>query len=70
MDKIRIFQIEFTPLWPVPHGLIIAASTEEEAFNIAISELENAGIDTSEGVEINEIIIEMPTVLFFESGNY
>lgn len=32
---MKIFKVEFDPMWPVPSGLIIAANDIEEAIAIA-----------------------------------
>lgn len=62
--KIRIYKVDFEPVYPVPHGLIIASTTEEEAKEIASNQL-----GTNE-FTIEEIKIKGPTVIFYESGDY
>jgi len=62
---MKIFKVDFEGIWPVPHGLIIAANDIEEATSIASNEL----IHTNE-FTINEVDISKPTVIFYEDGDY
>jgi hypothetical protein len=69
-EIMKIFEVDFKPIWPVPSGLIIAANNKEEAENLAEETLKNAGIDSEFHVREVEISVDEPTVVFFESGDY
>jgi len=62
---MKIFKIEFEPMWAVPHGLIIAALDETQARDIA-----NVTVTHTDVKEISEVNIDKPCVVFYESGNY
>jgi len=66
---LKIFKADFHPLYPVPHGLILAAYDENEAMAMALEALKESGI-TNTNIDIEEIILFEPTIIFFESGDY
>jgi hypothetical protein len=62
---MRIYKVEFEPMWPVPYGLIIAAHGIDECDKIARKTI----IHTKE-FTIKEVDIIEPCVIFYESGDY
>lgn len=62
---MKIFKVEFSPMYPVPYGLIIAAKNIEEAMSIT-----NKTIEHTKDYEIKEIDIRKSKVIFYESGDY
>ena len=63
---MKIYTIDFSPMWPVPSGLVILAENEEQALEIAketVKHTEVRGI-----LEVHEI--DEPKVIFYESGDY
>ena len=74
MEKgMKLFNVNFFFFYPVPSGLIIAATSEDQARDIAWETLEDEGLahkNSMESLEIQEIKVEEPGVIFFESGMY
>lgn len=62
---MKIFTVEFTPLWPVPCGLVIAAENQEQAEQIVRETLTHCTV-----WKVNEVVLDTPKVIFYESGNY
>ena len=62
---MRIYSVEFDPVWPVPNGLIIAAHGIDECEKII-----NETITHVTDYTIKEIDISEPCVIFYESGDY
>ena len=62
---MRIYSVEFEPMWPVPNGLIIAAHGIDECDKIA-----RETITYTTEFTIKEIDITEPCVIFYESGDY
>ncbi len=62
---MKIFKVDFEGMYPVPHGLIIAAESIEEAGIMAEGTTMSLEIHS-----IEEIDISKPTIVFFESGDY
>lgn len=62
---MKIYKVDFTPMWPVPCGLIIAAHTAQEASDIASKTVTHTKMLTIKEVDITE-----PCVIFYESGDY
>jgi hypothetical protein len=70
MDKkIKIFNADFRGHWPVPHGLVIAAYNEEQAKQMAVELLTEENLNP-ETMDISEILVDEPKIIFFESGSY
>jgi len=66
MKKLKLYKIEFTPVWPVPHGLIILAEDDIECMEIIDKTItHDAG---------NIVIVECDSsksgVVWYESGEY
>jgi len=63
---MKIFTVEFTPIWPVPAGLVIAAESLEQAETIVRETLTHCTVwkvievDLSKGAQ----------VIFFENREY
>ena len=63
---MKIYQVEFEPMWPVPSGLIIIANNIDEARGLAEKTIEHV-----KDLEIKEIeLTGKAQVLFYESGDY
>jgi len=63
--KMKIFEVDFTPLWPVGGCLIIAANNIEEATEIAKKTITHTQVK-----EVREIAINEPKVIIYQSGDY
>ena len=64
-EEMKIYKVEFEPMYPVPCGLIIAAYTAQEASDIASKTVTHTKMLTIKEVDITE-----PCVIFYESGDY
>ena len=62
---MKIFEVDFNPIYPVPYGLVIAANDIEEATKIA-----KETITFTEVRSVTEVDISKPKVIFYEDGNY
>jgi hypothetical protein len=62
---MKIFTVEFSPMWPVPCGLVINAESVEQAEEIAKETIKHTDKFT-----VKEASILEPSVIFYESGNY
>ena len=62
---MKLFTVEFNGMYPVPHGLVILAETEEDAKVI----VEKTVLHTRE-YKLCEISLDYPGVVFYESGDY
>lgn len=62
---LKIFKVEFEPLWPVGNCLIIAASNLEEATTLA-----KQTIHHTQDIEIIEMVVDKPQVIVYLSGDY
>ena len=63
---MKLYTIDFSPMWPVPSGLVILAESEEQALKIAketVKHTEVRGI-----LKVEEL--DKPKVIFYESGDY
>lgn len=62
---MRIYKVDFDPMWHVPCGLIIAAHGIDECDKIA-----RKTINHTKEFTIKEVDITEPCVIFYESGDY
>ena len=62
---MRIYKVDFEPLYPVPYGCIIAAKDMKEALEIAKKTITHTKYLTIEEVDVSE-----SGVVFYESGDY
>jgi len=62
---MKLYEIDFSPMWPVPSGLIVLAKSKKQALKIAKETLTH-----TEPREATLIKMDKPKVVFFESGNY
>lgn len=63
---MKLYTIDFIPMWPVPCGLVILANNEQEALELAretVSHTEVRGV-----LKVQEL--DKPKVVFYESGDY
>ena len=65
MEGLKIFSVDFVPVWPVGGCLIIAASNIEDATVIAKDKLPD-GL----AFKIDELLINKPQVIVYMSGEY
>jgi len=63
---MKIFTVEFQPLWPVGCHLIIAARSKKTALKMA---RKKTGQDIRLK-DVDEIDIKEPTIVSFDNGNY
>lgn len=63
---MKIYTVEFNGMWPVPHGLVIAANSIDEAFAIASETVKHETITID---DVHEYTGEAG-VVFYESGDY
>lgn len=64
--QMKLYTIDFDPMWPVPCGLVILANNEQEALELAretVSHTEVRGV-----LKVQEL--DKPKVVFYESGDY
>jgi len=61
----KIFEVDFSPMWPVPSGLIIVADDLEEAKAIA-----KDTVSHTEVRDVTEVDVGKSGVIFYESGDY
>ena len=62
---MKLYEIDFSPMWPVPSGLIVLAKSKKSALKIAKETLKH-----TEPREATLIKMDKPKVVFFESGDY
>lgn len=62
---MKIYEIDFEGVYPVPSGCIIAANDEDEAMKIARETITHVAVEG-----IKEIDISKPRVVFYASGDY
>lgn len=62
---MKLYEIEFTPMYPVPSGLIILAKNKKNALKIAETILTHTKPTKATLIEDN-----YEKVIFFESGDY
>ena len=65
MKNLKIYEISFNPMWPVPSGLIILARTNAEAMKIASETIKH-----TEPEKATLIKSDVAGVVFYESGDY
>jgi len=73
MKKIKLFDVDFEGLWPVPSGLIIVAYDKESAKKLAEETLK---VDDITNFTVKELIIDSDlkvngaAVIYYASGDY
>lgn len=81
---MKIYEVDFEPMYPVPHCLVIAAETVEDALRIAIEtvthvdydrygvavDVDKYGNHRLKRLKVREVDISKPCVVKYESGNY
>ncbi len=63
---MKLFSVDFKPMYGVPYGLIIQAENSKNAKRIAQETITH----TKEIGEIKEIDLEGEGVVFYKSGDY
>ncbi len=64
---MKLFEINFEPMWPVPCGCIILAEDEKEALKMAKEVITHTKISAE---DITEYDMTKSKVVFYESGDY
>ena len=67
MKKMKVFSVDFDPVWPVPCALVVVAQDMDEAERIALSTIKHK---QSEPIKITEHDLSKSGVVLYESGNY
>lgn len=63
---MKLYTIDFDPMWPVPCGLVILAESEEQALELAREKVRHTEV---RGIlKVQEL--DQPKVVFYESGDY
>ena len=65
MESLKIYEIQFEAMFPVPNGLLILAKSNKEAMEIAAKTLSH-----TKPINATCIKQDKSKVIFFESGNY
>lgn len=65
MQNLKLYEISFDPLWPVPSGLIILAKNNKQAMKIATETITH-----TKPMDATIIKMDKPKVVFYESGDY
>ena len=63
--KLKLYSVDFNPMYPVPSGLIILAHSKVEALEIAAEAIKH-----DKPLGIKEIEIDKSKIVFYESGDY
>jgi len=66
MNVLKIYTVEFAPIWPVPFGLVIAAENQEAAEAIARDTLTHCTVWKVSEVDLSG----GARVIFYEAGDY
>lgn len=64
-NNLKIYEIDFVPMWPVPCGLIVLAETKAKAMKIAKETIKHT---SPKGAKL--IKSDTAKVIFYESGEY
>ena len=62
---MKIYKVEFEPMWPVGCCCIIAANNPMEARSLA-----KETITHTDEIKVKEVKIDKPVVIEYQSGNY
>ncbi len=65
MERLKLYEIEFTPVWAVPSGLIVLAKSNREAMSIAKMTLTHTHPEKATLIKMDS-----SKVVFYESGEY
>jgi hypothetical protein len=65
MGKLKLYEIDFYGMWPIPSTLIILAYSEKEAMEIA-----KKTIIHTNPISAKLIDIDKPKVVIYLSGDY
>lgn len=64
-NQLKLYQVDFTPICPVPYGLIILANTDDQALQIAKETIKH-----TEPKLVKQLPIEESGVVLYLSGDY
>jgi len=62
---MKLYKIDFDPMWPVPCGLVLLAENDEQAKEITERTITHTNL-----YKIKEIDMSKSGVVFYESGDY
>ena len=65
MNDLKIYRVEFEPMYPVGCCLVLAAYSKEQAEQMA-----RATIRHTQEIVVNEVYLEQPTIIEYLSGDY
>ncbi len=65
MNDLKIYRVEFEPMYPVGCCLVLAAYSKEQAERMA-----RATIRHTQEMVVNEVYLEQPTIIEYLSGDY
>jgi hypothetical protein len=65
MNDLKIYRVEFEPMYPVGCCLVLAAYSQEQAEQMA-----RATIRHTQEMVVNEVYLEQPTIIEYLSGDY
>ena len=63
---MKLYKVDFAPMWPVPCGLVLLAENDEQAKAMAKELITH----TDEIYEFVEIPMTEARVVFYENGDY
>ena len=63
--KLKLWNVDFEPMYPVGGCLILLAYDEDEAKRIASMTIQHTSVFT-----VEEIPMDKPTVVIYNSGDY
>lgn len=65
---MKLFEVNFKPMWPVPSGLIIKAKDIGQAYRLAVQTVTHTRVERSDIKEIE--LSDDAQVIFYEPGDY
>lgn len=65
--KLNLYAVDFSPMYPVPSGLVILANSKESAFEIAKKTVTHCEVLIE---DVSLIESDCEKVIFYESGDY
>lgn len=67
VNNMKIYTVEFDPIYPVGCCLIIAAENEAQALEIAKKTVTHTEITAG---QVSEVDVSKPCVIVYQSGDY
>lgn len=63
--KLKLYSVEFEPIYPIGSALILLEYNEEGAIKMASETIKHTNIFT-----VTEISMKKPSVVYFQDGDY